>query len=110
MTRSEFTEMIRSVGIPSAYRAFSENTAAAPPFICYLDTGDNDPKADNSNYLQIRVMAVELYTDEKDFSLEGQVEAVLQEAGMVYTVDPDYLESEKLYVTVYTMEVIFDGE
>lgn len=110
MTRSDFADMVRSIGIPSAYQAFSEATAKEPPFICYFETGDHDPKADNTNYVCVRVMAIELYTDEKDFGLESQIEEALRDAGMVYSVEPDYLDDQKMYVTVYTMEVIFDGE
>lgn len=110
MTRKDFATMVRSIGIPSAYQFFSNDTAEDPPFICFFETRDDDVKADNTNYVKIREMVIELYTAEKDFVLENTVEAVLKGAEMVYSVEAEYLDDEHLFLTVYTMEVVIDGE
>lgn len=96
--------------IPTAYYMFPEddpdNPAPPPPFITYYYPGDNDVKADDVNYQAIRELTIELYTDNKDFSLEQAVESVLTSNGFVYAKTEDYIDSEKLYMTTYETEVI----
>ena len=99
--------------IPTAYLMFPEddpnNPAPPPPFICYYYTGDNDLLADNVNYKHIRPLTVELYCDNKDFSVEKAVEDALTSNGFVYSKSEEYIESEKLYLTNYNTEVIING-
>ena len=96
--------------IPAAYMQFPEddpnNPAPPPPFICYYYTGDNDLKADNSNYQKIRQLTVELYCENKNFTLEQTVESALTSNGFVYSKAEIYLNSEKMYMTTYEMEVV----
>ena len=86
-----FSTASSTVTVPFAYTAFPENDptnpAPPPPFICYYYDGDNDLLADNLNYQKIRRMVVELYTDEKDFSLETAVETMLNANGLVFSKD-----------------------
>lgn len=99
--------------IPCAYYMFPEddpdNPAPPPPFLVYYYTGDNDFLADNSNYQAIRHLVIELYCDNKTFSLEQAVESALTSNGFVYSKSEDYIESEKLYMTTYDTEVIVNG-
>lgn len=99
--------------IPVAYYAFPEddpnNPPPSPPFICYYYPGSNDLDADNANYQMIRPLTVELYTDNKDFSVERQVETALNNAGFVYTRDETYIDSEKLYLVSYETEVVISN-
>ena len=99
--------------IPTAYLMFPEddptNPAPPPPFICYYYTGSNDLLADNKNYQHIRPMTVELYCENKDFSVEKAVEDALTSNGFVYSKSEEYIESEKLYLTNYDTEVIING-
>jgi len=92
--------------IPAAYYQFPVENAPEPPFICYYYTGDNDLKADNTNYQKIRQLSVELYCDSKNFTLEKAVEDALTSNGFVYTKSEAYIDSEKMYMTTYDMEVI----
>jgi hypothetical protein len=52
---------------------------------------------------------VELYTRNKDFSVESAVENVLLNAGMVFTKEETYLNDEHMFEVLYLMEVIIDG-
>jgi len=96
--------------IPCAYWMFPEddpnNPAPPPPFIVYYYTDSNDLLADGINYQKIRGLTVELYCDNKDFTLEQAVEDKLTSNGFVYSKAEDYIESEKLYMTSYESEVI----
>ena len=106
MTHQEIATMIAGIGLPNAYYQFSEDTAVPPPFICFYFTGDNDVIADNSNYQKIDELTVELYTDEKDFNLEAQVEDALNAAGLVYSRDETYIDSEQMHMTTYYTDVV----
>ena len=75
----------------------------------YYYPGDNDFKADDSNYQAIRQLTIELYCDNKDFALEKAVEDVLSSNGFVFAKSEEYIDSEKLYMTTYDTEVIING-
>lgn len=109
MTYEQIADMIEEVGLPFAYREFEEGSAEAPPFICFFFPGTNDFFADNSNYQRIEELVVELYTDSKDFDLEAAVEAVLTAHGLTFTRDEERLDSERMYMQTYTMEVVING-
>lgn len=108
MTYPEIDAMIGEVGLPYAYYQFPE-TGQQPPFICWMLDGIDDLYADNINYQRIAVLAVELYTDEKDFEKEEAVEAVLAAQGLSYGKAEQYIDSERMHETVYTMEVVVNG-
>lgn len=106
MTFKEVAKMIKDIGLPFSYYQFNNDTAVAPPFICYFYTGDNDLLADDSNYQKIENLVVELYTDEKDFANEALIETALNDAGLVYSRQESYLDSEKMYMVVYSCGVV----
>ena len=112
MTYKDVADMIKSMGYPSAYYQFDENPEnppPAPPFICFYYPSDNDFKADDTHYKKINELIVELYTDNKDFDAETAVEAVLLSNGFVYGKAENYIESEKMFQIVYTMEVVLNA-
>lgn len=106
MTFKQVAKMIKDIGLPYSYYQFNNGTAVAPPFICYFYTADNDLLADNSNYQKIENLVVELYTDEKDFANEALIETALNDAGLVYSREESYLDSEKLYMVIYSCGVV----
>lgn len=107
MTYQEVKALLDTVGIPVVYYEWPVGQAPEPPYICYYYPGDNDFKADDSNYQKIRTLTVELYTDKKDFELEEATEAVL--SGLVYSRDETNIESERMYLVSYEMEVVING-
>jgi len=109
MTYEQIADMIEEVGLPFAYREFEEGSAEAPPFICFFFPGTNDFFADNSNYQRIEELVVELYTDEKDFDLEERLEGILASHGLTFERTEDRLDSERMYMETYTMEVVING-
>ena len=119
MTYLEFSQMVGSVPlatvdnittyVPYAYYQFTQDTAKEPPFVVYYFTGSDDFGADNINYQAIRQAVIELYTDNKDFALEAAVENLLTANEMRYTKSETFIDSEKMHMTVYNMEVIING-
>lgn len=98
--------------IPVAYLMFpvDDPTNPPPPFICYYYTGDDDLKADNTNYQKIRPITVELYTDNKDFAIANAVETALNAAGLVFSRNESYIDTEKMYMVSYETEIIITEE
>lgn len=110
MTTKEVAAMIAEIGIPYAYYQFPEGTEQATPFACFFYSGDNDFKADNSNYQKIEHLILEVYTDNKDFTLEATVEGVLAKYGMVWSRDEEWIESERMVEVIYEMDVVMTEE
>lgn len=110
MTAQEINTLVASIGLDYAYYQFPEGTSQAPPFICFYISNSDDLGADNINYVKIRQLVIELYTDNKDYDQEAAVEEALKDAGLFYQTDESYIESERLYMVTYTAEIIFVEE
>lgn len=110
MTYRQVATMINSIGIPYAYYQFPDGTAQACPFICFFFSDSNDLAAENTNYKKIRTLNIELYTDNKDFALEETVENVLNSNGLVYDRSESYLDSERMFMVVYTTDILVTEE
>lgn len=106
MTTTQVAAMVASIGKPYAYYQFPEGTEQPTPFVCFFFSGDNDVKADDSNYQKIEHLIIEVYTDNKDFELEATVESVLAANGMVWTRDEEWIEEERMLEVVYEMDVV----
>lgn len=108
MTAIQLKELVAGLGLPYAYYQFSKNTAKPPPFVCYYLSGSDDFAADGVNYAKIRQLVIELYTKHKDFELEAQIESALSAAGIFFVVDETPIESQQMYMVVYTSEILFE--
>ena len=110
MTYKEIATMIESIGLPYAYYQFPNGTDQACPFICFFLDSSNDFAADNTNYQKIRSLNIELYTDNKDFTLEQTVEDILSGSGLVYYREETYLDSERMFMVSYETEILITEE
>lgn len=106
MTRKEVASMIATLKIPYAYYQFDEGTGQAPPFICFFYTSSDDLYADGTNYQKITGLSIEFYSSEKDFSTEATIEALLNSNGLTYQKEEAYIDSEKMFMTSYEMQVL----
>lgn len=106
MTYQEVKLMLDEIGLPYAYYQFKEGTAEAPPFVCFFYPEIEDMYADNQNYQRITQLCIELYTKEKDFANEAKIETVLKEHGLTYTKEETYIDTELLFMQIYTMDVV----
>lgn len=88
-----------------AYRAFPKDKAPKLPYICYLETQTQNFTADNKVYEVIQGLDIELYTKTKSPDTESQVEAVLNNNGIVWEKYEDYIEDEEVYMITYEVEV-----
>lgn len=110
MSYAEIAEMIEAVGLPWAYYQFKDDTKQAPPFVVYYYPDSDDFFADDKNYQKIRDLIIELYTDEKDFALEATVENALMDAGLTYTRDEAYIDTERMHMVTFTAQVVITEE
>ena len=53
---------------------------------------------------------IPVYTDNKDFAIENAVEAALNAAGLVFSRNESYIDTEKMYMVSYETEVIITEE
>lgn len=110
MTYKEVASMVESFGLPYAYYQFPEGTAQPTPFVVFFFRNSTDLYAENSNYQHKEVLNIELYTSEKDFDIEGMIEEFINDHGLTYYKEENYLNSEMMWQTAYEMEVIINGE
>ena len=106
MTFQEVKQMIESIGLPYTYDSFPNNVAPAPPYIVFNYPNNDDFGADNTNYVSIDVLNIELYTSTKDFELEKNLEAVLNANGFFYEKSETYIRQDNIYQITYVTEVI----
>ena len=105
MTLSEVDVLLKTTGLPVTYRAWPENEAPPLPFVCYVEAGSNNFAADGVVYHTAQRYTIELYTEEKDPETEAKLEAALTGAGIFWTKDETYIESERMNEIIYEIEV-----
>ena len=113
MRISEIKNMIEAAQLPATYLFWPEDDpegVPALPYIVWHLPNSNNFNADDKVYRRIDVLHIELYTATKDFNTEFVLEAILDNAGMVWEKQETYLNTEHMFDIEYTMEVIIDGE
>lgn len=109
MTTNEVYSALVASGLPVTYFAWKEGAVPALPYICYFYPESDNFSADNKVYTHACRLYVELYTKEKDFAVESQVEQVLEGICGFWNKSETYIESESMYQTLYDSEVIING-
>lgn len=110
MTFERIQELLEGTGLPVSYYQFEEDTEEAPPFICWYSPGSDGFYADNSVYAKLVDITIELYTPDKRWDLEEQVEEILNRNEIPYQKSESYIDSEKLFLQTYYTEVFINGE
>lgn len=109
MTYQEVYDALAASGLPVTYLQWNEGAVPALPYICYYYPNSNNFGADNEVYQNVNRLYVELYTEEKDFETEAQVEAVLGRICGFWNKSETFIESENMYQVLYDSEVIING-
>ena len=110
MTYKEIATMVSGFGVPFAYYQFPNGTEQTCPFVCFYFEFSNDMAADNTNYQKIRPLSIELYTDNKDFALEESIETALNNAGLVFSREETWLDTERMYMVTFVTEIVITEE
>lgn len=102
---TKLLSIMREIGFPFAYHHFAEGESPSPPFLVFLTPTSSNFAADGKAYFKANEVHIELYTDYKNPSVEEKVEAVLDRHGIFYNKTETFIESEKLYETLYIFEM-----
>ena len=105
MTKADIKTMLDGLGVPTAYYQFPDGTDITPPFLVWFYPDSDNLFADNTVYGTIEQLHIELYSDEKDFELEGKLETILNDNSLPYHRSEVYVSGEQLFETIYTTEV-----
>lgn len=106
MTYKDIKTMVTGIGLPYTYYSFPNDIAPDPPYIVFNYPENDDVLADNSNYVSVVTLNLELYTAEKDIELEESIEAVLNRNGFVYDKTEDYIRQEELFQVTYVSSFV----
>lgn len=108
MTKEEIEGILSEIGVPFRYHHFSqrEMQEIELPILVWNIPGTNNFFADGVVYQKINKIDFEIYADEKDWKLEKKVEDILNKHQIAWEQTASaYLETEKMYETLYEMEV-----
>jgi hypothetical protein len=114
MTLAEVNNMMAEItqrcGLTDyTYYQFADDSAPNLPYLIFYYPSSNNDGADNVVWQKINQLNIELYTDNKEFSIENELEAVLNEHGFFYEKSEQYIKDEKMYEVLYQMEVVING-
>lgn len=102
MTHKEIYTKLKTLGIPVAYDHFDSNKTVTPPFIVYRELSADTFKADGITYYRPYEFEIDLVTDKKDVSLQGQIETLLTNNKIPYDLDNEiWDDDEKIYHNFY---------
>lgn len=108
MNKSEIEKMLDEMEIPYRYHHFTQKEMQdiSLPIMVWNVPGTDNFFADGTAYKIIKKLDIELYTDQKNWELEEKLEGILDEHGIPWQqTASDWLESEKMWESLYEMEV-----
>ena len=109
MTYENIHQILTGLGVPVTYYQFEENTEVVPPFLCWYVPGSDGFYADNKVYAQLVQITIELYTEDKRWDLEAQLEEILNSNELPFNKTESYVDSEKLFLQTYETEAFING-
>lgn len=110
MTYQDIQTKLERTGLPVVQNFWKIGQVPALPYIVYTFPNNSDFNADNTNYVEIVGMEVELYTDTKEIEIEKAVEAVIKAEFGPYDKTSSWISSEDMQQTIYSMEVVINGQ
>lgn len=110
MKLTEITEMIESFGLPCTYLQWEEGDAPALPYVAFYYPASRGEYADDTNYIQISQLNIELYTKSKNVELENQIIQILEQNSIPFESSETYLEDEKMYEVLFECEILIEEE
>lgn len=99
MTLEELKDILDTSELPVAFDHFV--TEQTLPYLVYIVTDNLNIPADNKVWYTAPQIQLELYTNLKDETTEGTVEAILDAVPFFYTKAEGYLPDEQMYMVTY---------
>lgn len=110
MTYQQIANMVQELGIPVTYYQFPNDKAPSLPYLVYYYPNRDDMSADNTNYVKIESLVIELYTEEKDLELEQNLENILKNHNITYNKTDNFIDKESMYEIYYESEVLINEQ
>ncbi len=90
---------------PTRYSHFEKKQK--PPFICYIDDGEENFHADNEVLVEGTLVNIELYTINKDLVAEKKIKDFLKANKIPYLkTSTVYIESEDVFQCIFSIKLI----
>lgn len=108
MTKDQIEQILGEMGILFRYHHFTQKEMQdiPLPIVVWLTPGTDNFFADGKTYKKITKLDIELYTDDKDWELEKKLEEILDKHDIAWEQTASgWLESEKMWESLYEMEV-----
>lgn len=110
MLMTDFADALKTaLDMPVAHYQFNVGKAPSLPFAVYYRAGRSDEAADDINFYKVSDMIIELYSETKDPASEELVESFLDALEIPYAVDDGWIDSEKMFMTIYRFQIL-EGE
>lgn len=101
------SELYQSLNVIYPTRFSHFENKQQPPYICYIDTGEENFHADDGVYVEGTLVDIELYTKDKDLEAERKIKNLLQAHEIPYTFYPSIrIESEGLFQCVFNIKLV----
>ena len=111
MTRTEIKNIVASIGLPYAYLQWHDDDPekpSGPPFVCFYYDNADPFFADGINFGDVVDLVIEHYSDEVDFETDDRIGWILNENGLTFEPDREYLSDQRMWRSVFRAGVIID--
>ena len=105
MTYEEIKQMLLELGLPVAYWNFDDEEVPAAPYIIFSMPESDNLAADGKVYQKVNKLYIELYVNSKSPRIEAQLEELMDAHGLFYNRQEYYIEKDKMFEELYTLEV-----
>lgn len=108
MDERKVRTLLEQSGIPFRYHHWNKTPNSKPPpipFGVFVFYGSNNLIADSAVYHKGHRVRAEIYTEVHDPVVLSNFEKVLDSAEIPYQSDETYIDTEKMYVNIYELEV-----
>ena len=105
-TLTDAVHAVKSTGTPVVAVRWPKGTTQATPYVCWVLDSTRNAYGDDRVTTVIGRYDLELYTDQRDLTLERSIEAAFDSAGIAWAKSGAYIEAEDLVETIYSMDLI----
>ena len=99
-------DIAQTIGCGYSYYTNDEAKVVKAPFLLFDYPDRDDMSADNKNYVKKQNLNIEYDSHNRDLDKETLIESKLTEYGFFYSKTDAYIDSENVYETLYSMQVV----
>lgn len=105
MRLEELKAILDKTNLKVGYKKWEVGQVPPLPYILYYVDEEIGFKADNKIYSKSKAVTIELYSNLKNQREEEKLENILDDHKIVYDVYESYLDSEKMYLRAYEINI-----